>query len=125
MSTFDFHFGYHHVLLREEHKEENAFRVLALYMNVKGCPWIVEYPITFSRLKDKAFGKYNAENLFELFLDDILVHTATFDQLIQRMKMSLIQLARYGLELQPAKCYFSGRSFPFRPLSVTQRNWIR
>ena len=63
-------------------------------------------PMTFSRLMDKAFGDYKAKNLLELFLDDILVHTATFDQMIHRMKMVLMRLTKYGLKLQLSKSLF-------------------
>ena len=43
-------------------------------------------------LMDKASGDCKVENWLELFLDNILVHTATFDQIILGMKMVLIRL---------------------------------
>ena len=54
---------------------------------------------TFSRWMDR-LGDYKAENWLNLFWDDILIHTATFEQMIHRLTIVLIRLARYGLKLQ-------------------------
>ena len=48
-------------------------------------------------------GTTKLKNRLELFLDNFLVYAATFYQMVHRIKMLFIGLARYCLKLQPFK----------------------
>ena len=106
-SALDLSSGYLQVPIKEEDKEKTAFRALGSLYEFERMPFgLCNAPMTFSRLMDKTFGDYKLEDWLELFLDDILVHTATFDQMLYRLELVFSRLTRYGLKLQPSKCHF-------------------
>ena len=61
--------------------------------------------MTFSRLMNKTFSDFQQSEWLELFLDDILVHTATIDGMIDKLERVFKRIIQYGLKLQPSKCH--------------------
>lgn len=62
-------------------------------------------PHTFQRLMEKVFADINLVDLI-VFLDDILVHGRTLEELEQRTLKALGRLQKFNLKLDPAKCIF-------------------
>ena len=54
---------------------------------------------------NKTFSDFQQSEWLELFLDDILVHTATIDGMIDKLERVFKRIIQYGLKLQPSKCH--------------------
>ena len=66
---------------------------------------------TFERLMDKVFKGLNPE-ICLLYLDDIIVKSATFEDHIQNLRVIFDRLKNAGLKLSPKKCHlFKGNIF--------------
>ena len=59
----------------------------------------------FQRLMEKVFADMNFVDLI-VFLDDILVHGKTLEELEEKTIEALKRLRKYGLKLDAKKCVF-------------------
>ena len=64
--------------------------------------------MTFQRLMEQCFRDMNLVELI-IFLDDLLVHAETLEELEERTVKVLERLRRYKLKLDPDKCVFCVR----------------
>ena len=64
---------------------------------------LVNTPATFARLMQYCLGEDNLKSLI-LYLDDILVFSDSFQQMITRLRWIFIKLRSYGLKIKPKKC---------------------
>ena len=64
---------------------------------------LVNAPATFARLMQSCLGEENLKSLI-LYLDDILVFSDSFQQMITRLRWTFIKLRSYGLKIKPKKC---------------------
>lgn len=105
-STLDLASGYLQVPVREEDKHKTAFRALGSLYEFNRMPFGLKCAVAcFSRLMGKVFCDYKHENWMEIFLDDILLHTATFEQMLESLEKVFNRLAEHGLKLRPNKCH--------------------
>ena len=61
--------------------------------------------MTFQRLMERCFQDMNLAELI-IFLDDVLVHAKSLEELEERTINVLARLRKYGLKLDPDKCMF-------------------
>lgn len=61
--------------------------------------------MTFQRLMERCFQDMNLAELI-IFLDDVLVHAKSLEELEERTINVLARLRKYGLKLDPVKCMF-------------------
>ena len=93
---------------------KNAQRISAFTTPVGNFTWL-RMPMglknsgsQFQRLIEKVFHDMNLIELI-VFLDDILVHGKTLEELESRTFAALDRLRAYGLKLDPEKCVFGAR----------------
>ena len=106
-SVLDLKSGFWQVEVAEEHRERTAFTAgpLGLYeCNV--LPFgVTNGPATFQRLMEKAMGDLQPEKCL-IYLDDIIVHSSTVSEGLDRLECVFSRLARAKLKLKPSKCKF-------------------
>ena len=76
-------------------------------------------PATFQRLMNNLFCG-NEWNFVFIYLDDILVVSATMEEHIAHVRKVLCRLDEAGLRLKPSKCKFAQQEIEY--LSVTRRS---
>lgn len=94
--------GYWQVPLTEEAKPLTAFVTPDGLFQFKAMPFgLVNAPASFSRImRDLLRGLDNVDN----FIDDILIHTATFDEHLKTLRRVLERLKTANLKVRPTKC---------------------
>ena len=112
-STMDLASGYHQVLMSEEDKHKTAFTTpYGLYEWNRLPQGLANAPAHFSRLMQYVMQ----EHLFRImlvYLDDLLVYSATFDDHLVRLQAVVDKLKEANLKLNPDKCAFIQASIPF------------
>ena len=67
---------------------------------------------TFQRIMESVLAGLQWHECF-IYLDDIVVFAATFEEHIKRLEAVFIRLASAGLQLKPAKCHFARTSVKY------------
>jgi len=106
-TTLDLMKGYHQVKIEEQSKLKTAFTChLGLYQ-YRHMPFgLKNAPATFQRLMKKLFSGKEWESVF-VYLDDILVVSASFEEHLREVGHMLDKLRDAGLCLKPSKCLFA------------------
>lgn len=103
-STLDLKSGYWQVELAEEDKEKSAFSTGLGLWQFKVMPFgLCNAPATFERLMECVLAGV-PPSVAMVYLDDIIVHARTFDELLQRLRVVFEKLRQAGLKLSPKKC---------------------
>ena len=104
-STLDLQSGYWQVEVDPKDKEKTAFTSMSGLFQFCVMPFgLTNAPSTFERLMDKVFKGLNPE-ICLLYLDDIIVKSATFEDHIQNLRVIFDRLKNAGLKLSPKKCH--------------------
>ena len=103
--------GYWQVPLTDNAKELTAFVTSDGLFQFSTMPLgLVNAPASFSRImRDLLRGLSNVDN----FIDDILIHTATFEEHIVILREVLERLNKANLTARPTKCFIGYRSIEF------------
>ena len=105
-SSMDLSKAYYQVPLTERAKQISAFTTPFGLFQFERMPFgLSNSPGTFQRLMDKVFVDMNLSELI-VFLDDILVHGRTLEELEDRTIRALERLRQFKLKLDPKKCVF-------------------
>lgn len=108
-SQMDLSKAYYQVPLTDRAKKISAFTTpLGLYEFERLSFGMVNAPSTFQRLMERCLGDMNLAELI-VFLDDVLVHGKTLQELGERTLKVLEKLRKYNLKLDPEKCVFGVR----------------
>ena len=108
-STLDLAAGYHQVPVTERDKAKTAFCTPFGLFEWNRMPFgLCNAPSTFQRLMERIFGDQHGQSLL-LYLDDVVVFSATVTEHIQRMNAVSGRLQQEGLKAKLEKCSF------FRP----------
>ena len=104
-SKLDLKAGYWQVELREEDKPKTAFQVGSLgFFEANRMPFgLCNAPATFQRLMERCVGDLNLRDCL-IYLDDIIIFSATFEEHIQRLQAVFERLQEHNLKLKPSKC---------------------
>lgn len=104
-SKLDLRSGYWQVELREEDKAKTAFSVgpLGFYECNRMAFGLTNACATFQRLMETCMGELNLRECL-VFIDDILIYSADFDEHLIRLENVFQKLHQYGLKLKPSKC---------------------
>ncbi|XP_063590436.1 uncharacterized protein LOC134767369 [Penaeus indicus] len=101
-SKIDLTKGYWQIPLEKDSRKFTAFSTPAGLFQFTVLPFgLVNAPAAFNRLMRSLFG--NMEGV-ETFLDDILVHTTTWDQHCILLEQVLTKLCNANLTARPTKC---------------------
>lgn len=105
-TTVDLSKAYYQVPLTERAKKISAFTTPFGLYEFERLPFgLVNAPMTFQRLMECCFSDMNLAELI-IFLDDVLVHASTLQELEERTIKVLDRMRRFKLKLDPDKCMF-------------------
>ena len=103
-STLDLTSGYWQVQMEEEDIPKTAFTTPMGLFECNRMPFgLSNAPATFQRLMMVCLGEQNYVTCL-LYLDDIIVFSANFEEHIERLGKVFSCLRRHGLKLKPSKC---------------------
>ncbi len=98
--------GYTQVGVAEKDKHITAFCVPYGLFEYNRMPFGLSNSVaTYSRLMTKIFSGDLFFGLL-IYLDDLLIYSRTFTEHIQKLRLVLEKLQRFGLKLKPSKCQF-------------------
>lgn len=105
-STLDLASGYNQVPVAERDKPKTAFCTPFGLFEFNRMPFgMCNSPSTFQRLMERIFGDQSLQSLL-LYLDDIVIFSATFKDHLQRLELVLTRLQEQHLKLKLKKCHF-------------------
>ena len=97
-TTLDLASGYWQVELEEEDKEKTAFTTPQGLFKFNVMPFVLtNAPATFQRLMECVLAGLTPEHSL-IYLDDIIIFSATFQEHLSRLRVVLNRLLRAGLE---------------------------
>ena len=123
-SKLDLRSGYWQVEVAEEDKHKTAFQVGTLgFFEFNRMPFgLCNAPATFQRLMERCMGDMNLRDCL-IYLDDIVVFSATFEEHLERLEAVFERLQTNHLKLKASKCEFFRRQITY--LGVRERNTSR
>ena len=105
-STLDLASGYYQVAMKDEDKTKTAFTTQFGLYEFNRMPFgLTNAPSTFQRLMNSTMSDFIFSILL-VYLDDLLVYTATFDGHMEALEKVLGRLRDIGVRLNPEKCQF-------------------
>lgn len=105
-STLDLLSGYWQVPVHPDDAEKTAFVTPDGLYQFNRMPFgLSNAPATFQRLMDRVLGHLKW-TMALVYLDDVIVYAATFEEHQRRLKLVLEALTSAGLRLKPKKCFF-------------------
>ena len=103
-TTLDLTSGYWQVQMEEKDIPKTAFTTPMGLFECERMPFgLSNAPATFQRLMMSCLGEQNYVTCL-LYLDDIIVFSANFDEHIERLGKVFSCLREHGLKLKPSKC---------------------
>ena len=103
-SSLDLKSGYWQIEMEEADKPKTAFTTPLGFFECNRMPFgLTNAPATFQRLMERCMGDLNLKQCL-VYLDDIIVYSATFEEHLVRLSSVFARLAEYGLKLKPTKC---------------------
>ena len=105
-STLDLASGYWKVSVSPEDRSKTAFSTTRGLYEFKSMPFgLANAPSTSQRLMESTLAGLQWEDCL-IYLDDIIVFSATSSQHLQRLSKVFCRLQNSGLKLKPTKCHF-------------------
>ena len=118
-TTLDLMKGYHQVKMDEHSKPKTAFTCHQGLYQYRRMPFgLTNAPVTFQRLMNKLFSGKGWEQVF-VYLDDILIVSASFEDHLRDVGHVLDRLMEAGLRLKPSKCLFARKEVVYLGFTVS------
>ncbi len=106
ISTLDLTKGYWQVPLTEQAKPKTAFSTPSGHWQYRVLPFGLHgATATFQRMMDILLRPHQA--YAAAYLDDVVVHSETWEGHVERLRKVLIELRRAGLTANPKKCHLA------------------
>jgi hypothetical protein len=106
-SKLDLRAGYHQIRMREEDEEKTAFKTHHGHFHFRVMPFgLTNAPATFQCLMNSIFSDYTRKFVI-IFLDDILVYSATLQDHQEHLRLVLARLRQHQLFAKASKCSFA------------------
>ncbi|KAL1251468.1 hypothetical protein QQF64_019264 [Cirrhinus molitorella] len=106
ISTLDLTKGYWQVRLTESSKPKTAFSTPSGHWQYRTLPFGLHgAPATFQRLMDVLLRPHQA--YAAAYLDDVVIHSETWEDHLTRLQRVLMELRRAGLTANPRKCHLA------------------
>ncbi len=106
ISTLDLTKGYWQVPLSETAKPKTAFSTSSGHWQYRTLPFGLHgAPATFQRLMDILLRPHQV--YAAAYLDDVVIHSETWEDHLDRLRRVLTELRRAGLTANPRKCQSS------------------
>ena len=105
-STLDLASGYNQVPMAEKDKSKTAFCTPFGLFEFNRMPFgLCNAPGTFQRLMERMFGDCRNQSVL-LYLDDVIVYSATVEQHLERLGEVFTRLKKQNLKVKLPKCQF-------------------
>jgi len=118
-TTLDLMKGYHQVKMEEQSKPQTAFICHQGLYQYRRMPFgLTNAPATFQHLMNKLFSGKEWEPVF-VYLDDILIVSASFEDHVRDVGLVLDRLMEAGLRLKPSKCLFPRKEVVYLGFTVS------
>ena len=105
ITTLDLSKGYRQVPLRQEDREKTAFITQHGLFQFRVMPFGLQgAPATFQRMMDSLLR--GLETYAVAYLDDVVIHSSTWEDHLQHIQMVLTRLREANLTIKPKKCQF-------------------
>ena len=106
-SSMDLQSGYHQVPVVDEHRSKTAFVTADGLYQFRTLPFgLTNAPGTFQRAMDIILAGLRWTTCL-IYLDDVIVYSATFQQHVERLRSVMSCLDQAGLKLKWSKCSFA------------------
>uniref|UniRef100_A0A8C1MIS2 Gypsy retrotransposon integrase-like protein 1 n=1 Tax=Cyprinus carpio TaxID=7962 RepID=A0A8C1MIS2_CYPCA len=106
ISTLDLTKGYWQVPLTEQAKPKTAFSTPSGHWQYRVLPFGLHgAPATFQRLMDILLRPHQA--YAAAYLDDVVIHSETWEEHLERLRKVLSELRGAGLTANPRKCHLA------------------
>ncbi|CAN2388629.1 Reverse transcriptase (RNA-dependent DNA polymerase), partial [Pristimantis euphronides] len=120
-SSLDLASGYWQVPMSEKDREKTAFILpMGLYEFDRMPFGLNNAPGTFQRLMERCLGDFNFEFTL-IYLDDIVVYSATFEDHLQKLGQVFKRLKENGLKLKPSKCRLLQREIDYLGHRISEK----
>lgn len=106
-SKLDLRAGYHQIRMPEDDEHKTTFKTHHGHFQFRVMPFgLTNAPATFQCLMNAIFAKYTRKFVI-IFLDDILVFSATLEEHIEHLRLVLDLLRKHKLYAKMSKCSFA------------------
>ncbi len=106
ISTLDLTKGYWQVPLTDEAKPKTAFSTPSGHWQYRVLPFGLHgAPATFQRLMDILLRPH--QGYAAAYIDDVVIHSETWEDHLERLRRVLLELHRAGLTANPKKCHLA------------------
>ena len=101
-TAWDLTSGYWQIEMDENSKNKTAFSTPDGHYQFRRMPFgLKNAPAEFSRIMHRILGN---RDYVEIYLDDITIHSKSFEEHIEHIKLVATELIRAGLKVKPSKC---------------------
>jgi hypothetical protein len=106
-TCLDLQMGYWQIEIEEQHKERTAFSAAPLgFYECNRMPFgATNGPAVFQRLIERCVGDLLPQECL-CYLDDLVIHSETAQENLERLEHVFEKLHKAGLKLKPSKCKF-------------------
>ncbi len=119
-SKMDVRWGYNNVRIKEGDKWKAAFKTnLGLFEPTVMFFGLMNSPATFQAMMNEIFKDLIDTGKVIIYMDDILVFTATMEEHRRIVKQVLRRLEEHDLFLKPEKCFFERDSIEYLGLIIS------
>ncbi len=120
-TKLDIRWGYNNVQIKKEDRWKAAFVTnRGLFEPNVMMFGLRNSPATFQAMMDDYFRDLTDKGWLVIYMDDILIHARTKEELENRTKQVLERLKNNDLYLKPEKCKFAQREVEFLGMIVTE-----
>lgn len=107
ITSLDLSSAFLQVPLKETSRKWTAFQFQGKVYQFKAVPYGFKNSLSaFIRALEKVLGDHEINNNLVMYVDDLLIHSATFDDHLKHINVVLHKLTNAGFTINAAKCQF-------------------
>ena len=120
-SKLDMRSGFFQLIVHDDTKPLTAFWWNGALWQYKRAPFgLKQLPQMFQEVMDYELHKHGLSAFTKAFIDDLLIHSATFQDHIKHIQQVLQMFVNVGLRAHPEKCLFCSDTVEFLGFDVSR-----